>query len=114
MEEDVETRKINSSFLRDHSYATEGKRAGGGGGGGSRWGPPPGSIPSARRPPASPRAAGTPVLRPDTSPERDAFRAARGRALRPSRRAATAAAGEREGARAEPRRAVRAAVTPLR
>lgn len=25
MEEDVETRKINSSFLRDHSYATEGE-----------------------------------------------------------------------------------------
>lgn len=112
MEEDIETRKINSSFLRDHSYATEGERAGGGGG--SRWGPPPGSIPSARRPPASPRAAGTSVLRPDTSPERGAVRAARGRALRPSRRAATAAAGEWEGARAEPRRAVRAAVTPLR
>lgn len=26
MEEDVETRKISSSFLRDHSYATEGER----------------------------------------------------------------------------------------
>lgn len=24
MEEDIDTRKINNSFLRDHSYATEG------------------------------------------------------------------------------------------
>lgn len=112
MEEDVETRKINSSFLRDHSYATEGERPGGDGGG--RWGPPPGSIPSSLRPPASPRAAGTSLLLPDISPEPGAVQPARGQALRPSSRAAAAAAGEREEARAEPRRAVRAAVTPLR
>lgn len=27
MEEDIDTRKINNSFLRDHSYATEGECA---------------------------------------------------------------------------------------
>lgn len=27
MEEDIDTRKINNSFLRDHSYATEGSMA---------------------------------------------------------------------------------------
>ncbi|PNI71794.1 PPP2R2B isoform 16 [Pan troglodytes] len=26
MEEDIDTRKINNSFLRDHSYATEGAK----------------------------------------------------------------------------------------
>lgn len=42
MEEDAETRKISSSFLRDHSYATEGEP-----------GPQPPARPQQVRPPRS-------------------------------------------------------------